>query len=426
MGNVVAADYAAWNYGLTQGGWLGMVIAIAIACSLYLCLCLCLAELATMFPAAGGGYSFTRLAFGHRVALFTGWAVALEYIAGSAAVACFFASYFKSVFGIDEQLVIVLLFIVGTVLQLRGIRETFRVSQLLVSIASLGLLAAVLALLPHFSLAHLFDIAPASGKTHYLPFGVMGIWAAIPFAIAMFSGVEGVALAAEETANSERHIPRGLVVAVVVLALFAISILVALPGAVGSSTLGRSSDPVADALVLLEKSPSALLLSYAIRLCALAGLAASFLGLTYACSRQVFGLSRARGLPQALSVLNSRGVPGRAAVWPNVVGLVLALSVSPERLVVGCVMGASISYVSMTAAHGALKKLQPTLHRAFTAPFHLVLPMVAFGLSLLVGIACVLVAPQMALVSAGFLLALTVGSLAGGGEGSESTLTNEM
>jgi ethanolamine permease len=273
--------------------------------------------------------------------------------------------------------------------------------------------------------AHLFDIAPQPAAGRIFPLGLLGVWAAIPFAIAMFSGVEGVALAAEETADSHRHIPKGLVAAVMVLALFAISILVALPGAVGSSTLGRSSDPVADALVLIETSKHALLLSYAIRLCALAGLAASFLGLTYACSRQVFGLSRAGGLPQTLALLNSRGVPGRAALWPNVIGMLLALSISPERLVVSCVMGASLSYVGMTAAHGVLKRLKPTLHRAYTAPFHVVLPIVALALSILTGIACVVVAPQMALVSAGLLLALTFGSLVGGRDRGESTAVNE-
>lgn len=428
VGNVVAGDYAAWNYGLTQGGWSGMIIAVAIASVLYLCLCLCLAELATLFPAsAGGGYAFTRLAFGHGVALLTGWAVTLEYVAGAAAVACFFSSYFKSVFGLDERITILALFGVGTLLQLRGIRETLRASQLLVAIAAVGLLAAVVSLLPHFSVAHLFDVPaePAAGGSPVFPRGLLGVWAAIPFAIAMFSGVEGVALAAEETVDSHRHIPKGLIAAVLTLALFALAILVALPGAVGSSTLGGSSDPLADALVLIETNPHALLLSYAIRLCALTGLAASFLGLTYAGSRQVFGLARVGGLPQALATVNLRGVPAHAAIWPTMVAMVLALSVSPERLVVSCVMGASISYVSMTAAHAALKKFRPTLPRLFSAPGHLLLPLVALVLSLITGIACLLAAPRMVLASAGVLLLLTFCSLLGGRERDESTVLSE-
>ena len=51
----------------------------------------------------------------------------------------------------------------------------------------------------------------AVGASELLPFGLLGIWAAVPFAIWFFLAVEGVPLAAEEAREPERDVPRGIV-----------------------------------------------------------------------------------------------------------------------------------------------------------------------------------------------------------------------
>ncbi len=60
---VISGDFAAWNFGLAQGGWGGMFIATILVAIMYLCLCLSMSEMSSMMPTAGGGYSFARLAF---------------------------------------------------------------------------------------------------------------------------------------------------------------------------------------------------------------------------------------------------------------------------------------------------------------------------------------------------------------------------
>jgi ethanolamine permease len=49
-------------------------------------------------------------------------------------------------------------------------------------------------MVPHFDAANLFDIAKtdAVGASSFLPFGYVGVWAAIPYAIWFFLAVEGV------------------------------------------------------------------------------------------------------------------------------------------------------------------------------------------------------------------------------------------
>ena len=65
----------------------------------------------------------------------------------------------------------------------------------------------------------------AAGASSFLPFGYVGVWAAIPYAIWFFLAVEGVPLAAEEAKNPKRDLPRGLIGAMLVLATFALLIL---------------------------------------------------------------------------------------------------------------------------------------------------------------------------------------------------------
>jgi ethanolamine permease len=57
---VISGDFAAWNFGLAQGGWGGMFIATILVAIMYLFLCLSMSEMSTMMPTAGGGYSFAR------------------------------------------------------------------------------------------------------------------------------------------------------------------------------------------------------------------------------------------------------------------------------------------------------------------------------------------------------------------------------
>src|SRR3546814_4104797 len=74
-------------------------------------------------------------------------------------------------------------------------------------------------MVPQCDVANLLDIpvTAATGASPFLPFGYVGVWAAIPYAIWFFLAVEGVPLAAEETKNPKRDLPRGLIGAMLVL-----------------------------------------------------------------------------------------------------------------------------------------------------------------------------------------------------------------
>ena len=60
-----------------------------------------------------------------------------------------------------------------------------------------------------------------SGASEFLPFGLVGIWAALPYAIWFFLAVEGVPLAAEETKDPAQDMPKGIIAAMLTLMAFA-------------------------------------------------------------------------------------------------------------------------------------------------------------------------------------------------------------
>ena len=80
------------------------------------------------------------------------------------------------------------------------------------------------------------------------PFGWQGIWAAFPFAIWFFLAVEGVSLAAEETRDPKKDMPRGLITAMLILLVFAALMLIFAPGGGGADAIKGSDNPLPAAI----------------------------------------------------------------------------------------------------------------------------------------------------------------------------------
>lgn len=244
-------------------------------------LVLSMAELSSALPAAGGGYTFARRALGPWGGFATGTAVLIEYSIAPAAIATFIGAYVQSLglFGIRNgwwvYLTIYALFI-G--IHLSGVGEALKVVFSITGVALVGLVVFAIAAVGHFRLANLVDITPsdAVGASAFLPHGYLGVWSALPFAIWFFLAVEGVPLAAEETADPARNVPRGITAAFSVLVLTcAAAVLLLATGAGGAAAMSSSGNPLVAAL---GPTVAATVVNYI----GLAGLVASFFSIIYA------------------------------------------------------------------------------------------------------------------------------------------------
>ncbi|MBA4132062.1 MAG: ethanolamine permease [Hyphomicrobium sp.] len=370
---VISGDYAGWNFGLEQGGWGGLMIASLLMALMYTCMCFALAELATIAPTAGGGYGFARRAFGPWGGFLTGTAILIEYAIAPAAIAVFIGGYMKSLFEIDIAQWVISggFFAVFLGIHIMGAGEALRLIFAITALAVIALVVWCIAMVPFFDSTKLFDIAvnpEAAGASPFLPFGYFGIWAAIPFAMWFFLAIEGVPLAAEETQDPKRDLPRGLIVGMFILLAFCMLILVLGPGAVGSETLKTNTNPLVAALEHPSTYGGPTMLSKFVNFVGLAGLIASFFSIIYAYSRLIFAMSRAGYLPRGLSLTNSRQSPWIALIVPGIVGFLLSLTEQGDQLILMAVFGATISYILMMASHIKLRVSEPDLPRPYTTP----------------------------------------------------------
>ncbi|MCH9666324.1 MAG: ethanolamine permease [Actinomycetia bacterium] len=367
VGYVISGDYSGWNFGLAQGGFGGLVIAAVVIAGMYLALVLGMAELSSALPAAGGGYTFARRALGPWGGFATGTAILIEYAIAPAAIATFIGAYVESLnlFGIqDGWWIYLVVYAVFIGIHLSGVGEALKVMFAITGIALVGLAIFAIAAIGRFEPSNLTDIAVddgAVGASAFLPFGVLGIWAAIPFAIWFFLAIEGVPLAAEEAANPERNVPRGIIAAMAVLLITCTTVLILTTGAGGAAEMSDSGNPLVEAL---GGSAMAKVVNYI----GLAGLIASFFSIIYAYSRQLFALSRAGYLPTVLSVTNSRKAPTLALVVPGIIGFLLSLTGRGALLLNMAVFGAALSYVLMMVSHIVLRRREPDMPRPYRTP----------------------------------------------------------
>jgi len=408
---VISGDFSGWNLGLAEGGWGGLLIAFILMGIMYTCMVFGLAEMSSALPTSGAGYGFARRALGPLGGFATGMAVLIEYAVAPAAIATFIGGYIEALglFGMTNSwpvyLVTYLLFI-G--IHLYGVGEALKLIFGITVIAVVALVVTVVGLLPHFETANLFDIVPdgSVGSSAFLPYGVSGILAALVFGIWFFLAVEGVPLAAEESDNPSRDMPRGIIVAMLILLVFGALMLVLVPGAAGSEAMSGSDSPLPEALRAANGEGS--FLADFVNYAGLAGLVASFFSIVYAYSRQLFALSRAGYLPRFLSLTSSRHTPWVALIVPGTIGFLLAALTGNGGLLINiAVFGAAVSYVLLNLSHILLRVKEPDLERAYRTPGGVVTTGVALVLAVVALVATFFVDILAATITAVvFLLAL--------------------
>ncbi|MQA85878.1 MAG: ethanolamine permease [Streptosporangiales bacterium] len=405
---VISGDFAGWNFGLVEGGWGGLLIATVLMAVMYTCMVFGLAELASAIPVAGAGYGFARRALGPLGGFATGVAILIEYAIAPAAIAVFIGGYIEALglFGIPGGWPVYLVFYAIFVgIHLYGVGEALRLMFVITGVALVALIAFVAGMLPQFDPANLFDIEAtgAVGASAFLPFGIAGVLSAFVYGIWFFLAIEGVPLAAEETREPKRDMPRGIIAGMTVLLVTAALILLTAPGGAGSSAIAESDNPL-PAAVRTAYGGNNFLADF-VNYVGLAGLIASFFSIIYAYSRQMYALSRAGYLPRWLSVTGRRKTPYLALIVPGTIGFLLAAITENGALLINiAVFGATVSYVLMMLSHIVLRAREPRLDRPYRTPGGVTTTGIALVLALAAVVATFLVDEIAALITAGIFV----------------------
>ena len=213
VGAVISGDFSGWNLGVGQAGFGGFLIAVGLITIMYVGLCFSIAEMSPALPHTGGAYSFARTALGPWGGYVTGLAENMEYVITTAVVCYFAAAYLQSIFGTPDAAQPFWwagLYFMFVGLNIFGVEESFKF-VVVITLIALAILAIFFAsAIPHFAWDNLWNIPPEPGESKYLPYGLASCWAAMPFAIWLYLAIEQLPLAAEESADIKRDMPRGL------------------------------------------------------------------------------------------------------------------------------------------------------------------------------------------------------------------------
>ena len=379
---VISGDFSGWNFGIDYAGFGGMLIAFAILVVMYYGMIFSIGEMASAMPHTGGAYSFARAAMGPWGGFVTGLAETIEYVATTAVIVYFSASYAD---GITSELLgaslpawawWVILYAVFVALNSAGAAISFTFA-IVVSIVSIGILlvfSVMAAFSGLFSWDNLFNIAADAGASSFLPHGVIPILFALPFAMWFFLGIEELPLAAEESHNPVRDIPRAGLIARTTLIITGLLVLFLNTGIVGAAEIGTAGEPLLDGFRAMVGDGAAAVLA----LFALVGLLASLQGIMFAYGRNMYSLSRAGYYPKFLSLTGKRQTPVFALLVGAVIGfaaLVLVDSLGGADGVAGAIVlniavwGAVIAYVLQMVSFVILRKKFPNASRPYVSPW---------------------------------------------------------
>lgn len=376
VGYVISGLYFGWNLGLEKGGTLGMAVATGLAVVMYVCFTLCYAELACAIPKAGGVFDYATQALGKDAGLVAGIAQIFEFVLAPPAIAAAIGAHINLFFpGVQVNLAAVGVYFLFTFLNIRGVKLAATFELAVATLAVLGLLLFAVVLLPEVKLQNL--------AANALPHGWAGVWAAMPFAIWFFLGIEGLANAAEESQNPQRDLTRGFAWAMLTLIVLCGLTFVGAVGVAGWEAVvfkadGTTSDSPLP-LALLRVVGHSQQLYYALVVFGLFGLVASFHGLLMAGGRATFEMGRVAHLPAWLGNVHPRfQTPANALLVNMLVGIVALLSNTTADIIVLSVLGALTLYVFGAVSVWQLRRRAPLLARPFRTPVYGLVASVAF------------------------------------------------
>ncbi|MGD0128124.1 MAG: amino acid permease [Terriglobia bacterium] len=366
--SIITGVFTLYDYGLQMGGPLEMTLGWPVVSLGTLFVGLSMAELCSAIPTSGGTYHWSAELGGPTWAWFTAWFNIVGLVTETAGIDYGCAIYLVPVLGLGSSHS-VLLITYGLILLSHafinhyGIRWVARLSDLSVAVHILGVVVLVGALfifVPKRPLSFLLNhqtFSPVHGPYFWLfMLGMLQAqWT--------YTGYDGPAQVSEETVDPRHRAPWGIVMGVVVSAIFGYILVLGLTWAIPSvSGVLNAKDSAGNSLPAVLAIVVSRLGERAGRSVLLLAVAAMwFCGLSTltSVSRVIYALSRDKGMPMAAlwSKTNPKHRTPGAAIW-LAAGLAFAsliysgsVSVVTSISVVGCYLAYATACARVDSVH---------------------------------------------------------------------------
>lgn len=351
-------------------------------------------ELTTAMPKAGADYFYISRAMGPAMGTAAGVLSWFSLSLKSAFALVGAAVLLAPILPVSHYVVGVALGMVFIVLNLVGVREAARFQVALV-IALLGLmLYFIVRGLPQINVRHFEPFAP---------YGLRTVFSTTGFVFVSYGGLLKVASVAGEIREPSRLVPRGMVLALLLVTILYTLMITVTSGVLGAEQLDHSLTPISDAAAAFMGSAGRFTVAVA---ALLAFLTTANAGIMTA-SRYLFAISRDQLLPASFSRIDAWSKTPWIAVLTTGVLVLLAMFIHLEILVEAAstvfVLGyvlASLSVILLRESH--LQNYRPSF-RTPLYPWVQLATMIGFAFVILeMGEGAFLV--TAALLMAGFTL----------------------
>lgn len=352
------------------------ILALVFDGLLVFCIALCFAECGGLFRQNGGPYLYARAAFGN----FAGYEVGfMTWIVRMIAEGTLYAGFAAAVAGmfptmntpLAKNTLITLMGLFLMTLNLSGVRVTAMLNNA-VTVAKLVPLILVAA-------CALFFFHPAN----FQPFFVPGKTSGSSFAqttltlFYVFTGFEGLSVAAGEMKNAKKNLPRALMLAMSIVVLLYVLIMIGCIGVLGNG-LTKSAVPLQDTMSKMLGSWGGSLVAVG-TLLSIGGIAVASSFIT---PRSGEALADHKMMPAVLAKKNRFGAPYVAIMISTVAGMAIAYSGTFSKLAMISAISRFVQYIPTCLAVLVFRHTRKNTPRPFRIPLGPVVPLAAIAVSI--------------------------------------------
>lgn len=387
-GSVIGSGWLLGTLNASEAAGPAALISWVIGVILLIGVALVYAELGSTYPISGSTARFTWIHAGTLGGFFAGTfsylqAMAVAPIEVEATLGYLDAKVWHGLVNSSglltaKGLVVAIAFmLIFTALNLFGIKwmaRTNTVAMYWKILVPFGTVIFIMAKVFHGSN---FDATNVHGGGGFMPFGIKGVFIAIPLGIVFaLEGFEQAAQLAGEARNPKRDVPIAVVGSMLLGAALYILLQLCFTGALNPHTLAVSGwkDPFGSVnkfgpYYTLAESVGLGWLGVVLIIDAVVSPAGTGLVYVSAASRLSYSLAKTRYVPPVFASIDRRGVPWFSIIFGGVFGCILFLPFGSWATLVGAITAASsFMYSFAPVAAVSLRKSDPDRIRPYRAP----------------------------------------------------------
>lgn len=388
VGIVLVGEYMGWNFAVGKGGAYAALIACWFAGILYTCVAMIDSEVTSTVAAAGGQYTQAKHIVGPLMAFNVGLYLTFAYTmleAANAITLGYLVSVVATMTGyegaLDQRPFIVLAIVFLAWLNYRGVLATLTFNLVITAVAFVAILVLFIftsgilggGIMQHEALFQGFE----------LPYGWIGVLAALHFGLWYYLGIEGTTQAAEEVRSPARALPFGTLAGIMTLLIAATLTWYATTGVLPWEFLGDGVNGSVAPLFDTARLSGSTGLIWLLGIGTLFATLASANGCINDASRAWFAMGRDRYLPGWFGAVHPKfRTPYRSIIFLVPIALIFALGAPLDQVITFSILSGLLEYTFMPLNIILFRRKWPmgTIKRGYEHPFH---PLPALTLLLL-------------------------------------------